>query len=85
MAGYICHLWLDIIWVRDIYLPAFGPFARWDTMRDRLLFHSLGMFVATFMYSLATLAWVDREMLHGAVTPAARSLSSTMARRARGL
>lgn len=28
--------------------------------RDRLLFHSLGMFVATFMYSLATLAWVDR-------------------------
>ncbi|PAY07682.1 hypothetical protein CK489_18350 [Bradyrhizobium sp. UFLA03-84] len=29
--------------------------------RDRLLFHSLGMFVATFMYSLATLAWVDRQ------------------------
>ncbi|MBI5260675.1 MAG: DUF2254 domain-containing protein [Bradyrhizobium sp.] len=28
--------------------------------RDRLLFHSLGMFVATFMYSLATLAWIDR-------------------------
>lgn len=25
--------------------------------RDRLLFHSLGMFVATFMYSLSTLAW----------------------------
>jgi uncharacterized membrane protein len=28
--------------------------------RDRLLFHSLGMFVATFMFSLATLAWTDR-------------------------
>jgi uncharacterized membrane protein len=28
--------------------------------RDRLLFHSLGMFVATFMYSLGTLAWIDR-------------------------
>ena len=41
MAGYICHLWLDIIWVRDIYLPAFGPDARWDTMRDRLLFHNI--------------------------------------------
>ena len=41
VAGYICHLWLDIIWVRDIYLPAFGPFARWDTMRDRLLFHNI--------------------------------------------
>ncbi len=29
--------------------------------RDQLLFHSLGIFVATFIYSLATLAWVDRN------------------------
>jgi uncharacterized membrane protein len=28
--------------------------------RDRLLFHSMGVFVATFTYSLGTLAWVDR-------------------------
>jgi uncharacterized membrane protein len=28
--------------------------------RDETLFHSLGVFVATFIYSLATLAWVDR-------------------------
>ncbi len=28
--------------------------------RDRLLFHSLGVFVATFMYSLSALAWTDR-------------------------
>jgi uncharacterized membrane protein len=28
--------------------------------RDLTLFHSLGMFVATFVYSLATIAWVDR-------------------------
>jgi uncharacterized membrane protein len=27
---------------------------------DRALFHALGVFVATFIYSLATLAWVDR-------------------------
>ncbi|WP_375307515.1 DUF2254 domain-containing protein [Bradyrhizobium sp. A11] len=33
--------------------------------RDRLLFHSLGMFVATFMYSLSTLAWVDRQGAEG--------------------
>ena len=33
--------------------------------RDRLLFHSLGMFVATFMYSLATLAWIDRSGVEG--------------------
>jgi uncharacterized membrane protein len=36
----------------------------WFT-RDRLLFHSLGMFVATFMYSLATLAWIDRSGIEG--------------------
>jgi uncharacterized membrane protein len=29
--------------------------------RDQVLFHSLGIFVATFIYSLATLAWVDRN------------------------
>jgi uncharacterized membrane protein len=29
--------------------------------RDPMLFHSLGVFVATFLYSLGALAWVDRE------------------------
>jgi uncharacterized membrane protein len=28
--------------------------------RDRVLFHSLGAFTATFIYALFTLAWVDR-------------------------
>lgn len=28
--------------------------------RDPALYHSLGVFIATFIYSLATLAWVDR-------------------------
>jgi uncharacterized membrane protein len=28
--------------------------------RDRVLFHSLGVFTATFIYALFTLAWVDR-------------------------
>jgi Predicted membrane protein len=28
--------------------------------RDPKLFHSLGVFIATFLYSLSTLAWVDR-------------------------
>jgi uncharacterized membrane protein len=28
--------------------------------RDQTLFHSLGAFVATFIYSLAALAWIDR-------------------------
>ncbi len=41
MAGYICHLWLDVIWVRDVYLPGFGPEAAWLTMHDRLLYHNI--------------------------------------------
>jgi uncharacterized membrane protein len=29
--------------------------------RDRILFHSLGVFSATFIYALFALAWVDRD------------------------
>lgn len=28
--------------------------------RDPLLFHALGLFIATFFYAIATLAWIDR-------------------------
>ncbi len=28
--------------------------------RDRMMFHALGVFTATFVYALFTLAWVDR-------------------------
>ncbi len=28
--------------------------------RDKVLYHAMGIFIATFMYSLATLVWVDR-------------------------
>src|SRR5262245_64983552 len=28
--------------------------------RDRVLFHGLGVFAATFVYALSTLAWIDR-------------------------
>lgn len=28
--------------------------------RDPLLFHALGMFIATFVYALATLSWIER-------------------------
>jgi len=36
--------------------------------RDRILFHSLGIFTATFVYALSTLAWIDRNGT-GAVPP----------------
>ena len=40
-----------------------GIFAAASMMfaRDPMLFHSLGVFIATFLYSLGALAWVDRE------------------------
>jgi uncharacterized membrane protein len=39
---------------------AYSPRLALLFVRDRALFHTLGVFVATFVYSLSTLAWVDR-------------------------
>jgi len=41
MAGYISHLLLDVIWVRDIFEPAFGPKAGWSSFHDRLFLHNV--------------------------------------------
>lgn len=42
IAGYICHLWLDVLWVRDIYLDNFGPNARWGAhLRERHVYHNI--------------------------------------------
>jgi uncharacterized membrane protein len=39
---------------------AYSPRAGLRFVRDRTLFHTLGVFIATFIFSLWTLAWVDR-------------------------
>jgi hypothetical protein len=42
IAGYICHLWLDVLWVRDIYLHNFGPGAHWGkNLRERHVYHNI--------------------------------------------
>jgi hypothetical protein len=42
LAGYICHLWLDVLWVRDIYLNGFGPHARWGVnLHERHVYHNI--------------------------------------------
>jgi len=42
IAGYICHLWLDVLWVRDIYLNGFGPHAHWGAnLRERHIYHNI--------------------------------------------
>jgi hypothetical protein len=42
IAGYICHLWLDVLWVRDIYLDGFGPHVHWGAhLRERHVYHNI--------------------------------------------
>lgn len=41
MAGYIAHLLLDFIWVRDIFAPVFGPDAGWGNVPNRLFLHNV--------------------------------------------
>ena len=59
IAGYICHLWLDVVWVRDIYLPGFGPDAHWGAnLHERHVYHNI------------LRAWCDRHdqgRLNGAI------------------
>ncbi|HLF26787.1 MAG TPA: zinc dependent phospholipase C family protein [Anaerolineae bacterium] len=41
LAGYITHLLLDVMWVRDIFAPVFGPDMGWSSFRDRLFLHNV--------------------------------------------
>jgi hypothetical protein len=62
LAGYICHLWLDVLWVRDIYLNGFGPHAHWGvSLRERHVYHNI------------LRAWCDRhdqDQFNGTIGPA---------------
>jgi hypothetical protein len=41
IAGYICHLHADEIWLYDIFLPFFGPGAGWCTQKKRSYLHNV--------------------------------------------
>ncbi len=41
LAGYVCHLQADWIWIKEIYTPVFGPFAGWETFKQRLYYHNV--------------------------------------------
>jgi hypothetical protein len=51
VAGYISHLLLDELWVREIFFPVFGPAQVWGERRERLLLHNV------------LRAWLDRRGL----------------------
>lgn len=51
IAGYLCHLQADETWISDIFLPLFGPDARWGDFPQRLYLHNV------------LRAYMDREVL----------------------
>lgn len=41
IAGYLCHLQADWIWVAEIFEPVFGPYRNWATFTTRLYWHNI--------------------------------------------
>lgn len=41
IAGYLCHLQADWIWVTNIFQPIFGPDQSWETFSKRLYLHNV--------------------------------------------
>jgi hypothetical protein len=41
LAGYVCHLQADWLWITQIYAPVFGPGRNWGTFRQRLYLHNI--------------------------------------------
>ncbi|MBI4769964.1 MAG: zinc dependent phospholipase C family protein [Chloroflexi bacterium] len=41
LAGYICHLLLDQLWIREVFQPVFGPQASWEGFGERLYLHNV--------------------------------------------
>jgi hypothetical protein len=41
IAGYLCHLLADWLWIGDIFVPAFGMQAEWSEIHQRLYLHNV--------------------------------------------
>ena len=41
IAGYLCHLQADWIWVSEIFEPVFGPNQKWGSFSGRLYWHNI--------------------------------------------
>jgi hypothetical protein len=53
LAGYLCHLQADWMWVQGIFVPIFGPWSTWRTLEQRLYLHNV------------LRAYLDRQILSG--------------------
>lgn len=41
LAGYLCHLQADWLWINDIFVPVFGLRCLWGTFEERLKLHNV--------------------------------------------
>ncbi len=41
LAGYLCHLQADWLWIKEIFAPVFGPRCSWGSFRERLYLHNV--------------------------------------------
>jgi hypothetical protein len=41
LAGYMCHLQADWLWVREIFSPIFGSGGHWGSWKQRLYLHNV--------------------------------------------
>ena len=41
LAGYICHIQADWLWIKHIFAPVFGPGCGWGTFQERLYYHNV--------------------------------------------
>lgn len=51
IAGYLCHLQADWLWIVEIFAPVFGLDCHWDTFSQRLYLHNV------------LRAYLDREVI----------------------
>jgi hypothetical protein len=40
LLGYLAHLEYDVLWVRDVFEPVFGPERTWGTFAERIYLHN---------------------------------------------
>ena len=41
IAGYLCHLQADWLWIKEIFAPIFGPDLDWGSFANRLYIHNV--------------------------------------------
>lgn len=41
LAGYLCHLLADWLWIKEIFIPVFGPARTWGTFSQRIYLHNV--------------------------------------------